>query len=119
MNVKFFGREPALFLALIAVVVQIVSAFWVDVSADEQTWINAAAAAVVGLVVAIVAHDSLSAPILGAIQAVIALAVGFGLDWSAEQQAQLMSLATVLVALFVRQQVAAPEPPPVEKQLFG
>lgn len=119
MNVKFFGREPALVLALVAVVVQVVSAFWVNVSADQMTWINAAAAAVVGLAVAVVAHDSLSAPVLGATQAVVALAVGFGLDWSTEQQATVMGLATVLVSLFVRQQVTAPVPAPAERQPIG
>lgn len=119
MNVKFFGREPALLLALVTVVVQAVSAFWVNVSADEMTIINAAAAAIVGLLVAVVAHDSLSAPLLGAVQAVVALAVGFGLDWSTEQQATAMGLATVLVAVFVRTQVTAPVPVPAQKQLVG
>ena len=119
MNVKFFGREPALVMALVAVVVQVVSAFYVDVSASQMTWINAATAAVVGLVIAVVAHDSLSAPVLGAVQAVVALAVGFGLDWTVEQQAVVMGLAGVLVSLFVRQQVTAPVPPPAEKQPIG
>lgn len=119
MNVKFFGREPALVLALVTVVVQTVSAFYVDVSATQMTVINAAAAAIVGLIIAIVAHDSLNAAVLGAVQAVVALAVGFGLDWTTDQQAVFMGLAGVLVSLFVRQQVTAPVPPPAEKQVVG
>lgn len=119
MRVSFWGREPVLFLALISVAVQAASAFWWSVSDTQMTVINACAAGVIGLIIAIVAHDSLSAPILGATQAVVALAVGFGLNWSVEQQAVVMALAAAAVALFVRQQVVAPAPPPAEKQLVG
>lgn len=101
-------REPALLLALIASVVKLGSAFGLDVTADQQAVINAAAAAIVGLVVAVAAHDSLSAPILGAVQALVALAVGFGLHWSADQQAIVMTAAAATVAMFVRTQVTAP-----------
>lgn len=119
MNVKFFGREPALFLALLTAAVQVVSAFVIEVSADQMTWINAAAAAVVGLVIAVVAHDSLSAPILGAAQALLSLAVGFGLDLTVDQQAVLMGFVAVAVSMFVRQQVTAPVPAPVEPKIVG
>lgn len=109
---KVFGREPALWLALVAIVVKVVSAFIVNVSPEAQTWINTAAAAGMGLIVAIVARDSIGAAVLGFAQAVLALAVGFGLDWSAEQQAVVLSLATAIVGMFDRTQVTAPAPPP-------
>jgi hypothetical protein len=103
-------REPALWLALVAAVVKLGSAFGLDVSADQQALINAGAAAAVGLIVAVVAHDALSAPILGGMQAALALAVGFGLDWTADQQAIAMTAAGALVAMWTRTQVTAPIP---------
>lgn len=109
---KVFGREPALVLALIAVLVKTGSAFGLNVSPDQQAVINAAAAAIVGLIVAVTVHDGLPAAILGTAQAVLALAVGFGLHWSADQQAVVMSLAAAVVAMFVRTQVTAPTPAP-------
>jgi hypothetical protein len=107
---KIFGREPALWLALVAVLVKTGSAFGLNVSVDQQAVINAAAAAIVGLIVAVTVHDGLNAAILGTVQAVLALAVGFGLHWSADQQAVVMSLAAAIVAAFVRTQVTAPTP---------
>lgn len=109
---KLFGREPALILGLVAVVVKVVSAFVVDVTADQQAWINAVAAAAVGLILAVMVHDGVGAAVLGLVQATIALAVGFGLDWSADQQAVVMSLVAAVVAMFDRTQVTAPVPAP-------
>jgi hypothetical protein len=104
---KILGREPALWLALIAVGVKLATAFGLDVSTDQQAIINATAAALVGLIVAVLVHDGISAAILGLVQAGLALAVGYGLDWSADRQAVVMSAAAALVGMFVRTQVTA------------
>jgi hypothetical protein len=45
------------------------------------------------------------AVILGFVQVLVALAVGFGLDLSAEQQALILAAAAALAALLVRSQV--------------
>jgi hypothetical protein len=108
-----FRREPALWLALVAALVKLGAAFGLHLSSDQQALVNAAAAAVVGVVVAVVAHDALAAPVLGALQAAVALAVGFGLHWSADHQAVVMAAAAALVAMFVRTQVTAPAQPAV------
>jgi len=102
-----FGREPALWLGLIAVAVQFVSAFWVNVSADQQAVVNAAAAAAVGLLVAVSTHDGVSAAALGLVRAAGALAVGFGLRLDAEHQAVLMAAAEAIAAMWTRTQVTA------------
>ncbi|OKI16645.1 hypothetical protein [Streptomyces sp. CB03911] len=102
------GREPALWLSLVAVLVKTGTAFGLDLTVDQQSVINAAAAALVGLAVAVIAHDSVSAALLGAVQAVIALAVGFGLHWGADQQAVVMSLVAIAVGMYTRTQVTAP-----------
>ncbi|MFC1434289.1 hypothetical protein ACEZDB_26980 [Streptacidiphilus sp. N1-3] len=105
---KIFGREPVLWLSLVAVIVKFVSAFWIHVSADQQAGINAAAAAVLGLLIALSTHDGVNAAILGFVQAIVALGVGFGLHLDADHQALLMSLATAVLAMFTRTQVTAP-----------
>lgn len=107
---KIFGREPVLWLTLVAVAVKIVTAFLLHATTNQQAVINAAAVAVAGLLVAFTTHDGIPGAILGLLQAVMALAVGFGLHWSADQQALVMSLATSVVAMFVRTQVTAPVP---------
>ncbi len=104
-----FRREPALLLAAFAALVKLAAAFGLDLTPDQQSVLNALAAAAVGLAVAVVAHDALAAPILGFVQAALAVAVGFGLHWSADQQAVVMSAVGALVAMFVRTQVTAPE----------
>jgi len=107
---KILGREPVLWLSLVAISVKVISAFLVHVSTDQQAVINAAAAAVAGLLVALSTHDGESGAILGLVQALIALGVGFGLRWTPDQQAMVMSLAATVVAMFLRTQVTAPVP---------
>jgi hypothetical protein len=48
--------------------------------------------------------------ILGFIQAALALAVGFGLDWTAEQVSLVVAAAAAVVALITRSRVT-PIPP--------
>lgn len=108
MNLRLiFGREPVLWLTLVAVAVKFVSAFWVNVSTDQQAVINAAAAALVGLLIALSVHDGVGAAVLGLVQAGVALAIGFGLHWSPDQQAIVMSAAAALIGMFTRTQVTA------------
>lgn len=105
--VKIFGREPAAWLALVAVAVKLLAAFGVGITADQQAVVNAVAAAAVGLLVAVLAHDALAAPLYGFAQAALALAVGFGLHWTADQQAVVLGFVQVAIAMFVRTQVTA------------
>jgi hypothetical protein len=105
---KIFGREPALWLALVAVAVKLSTAFGLDLSNGQQATVNAIAAALVGLLVAVSTHDGIGAAVIGFLQAGVALAIGFGLHWDPEQQATVMSFAAALVAMFVRTQVTAP-----------
>ncbi|MGA5820792.1 hypothetical protein ACPC54_23365 [Kitasatospora sp. NPDC094028] len=110
---KILGREPALWLTLIAVAVKAVAAFGLHVTDSQQAAINAAAAAIVGVAVAVIVHDGLSAALLGAVQSVVALAVGLGLHLRADQQAVVMSLVAAGVGMWTRTQVTAPVAPSV------
>jgi hypothetical protein len=103
------SRDPALYLALVAMAVKLLSAFIIHVSDDTQTAVNAVAAAVAAAIVAtVVRHDGQVAAILGVAQALIALAVGFGLNVSAGDQALVMSFLGLLAAAFIRTQATAP-----------
>ncbi|MGS2592111.1 hypothetical protein [Streptomyces hebeiensis] len=107
---KIFGREPAAVLALFAILVKLAAAFGLDVSADVQASINAVAAAFMGVFIAAVTRDGLGAAIVGFAQAALALALGLGLHWSAEQQAVVLTAVTLVVGMWDRTQVTAPVP---------
>jgi len=107
---KIFGREPVLWLALVEIAIKALCALVLHLSPDQQAVVNAAVVAAAGVVVAVSTHDGVSGAILGLVQAILALGAGFGLHWSADQQAMVMSLASALVGAFVRTQVTAPVP---------
>lgn len=107
-------REPAIILTLVATVVRLLTAHWLNVSPDTQAVVNAFVTAASGVVVAIwVKHNGAVPALLGFVQAALALGVGFGWNISAGQQALIMSILGSLAALFVRTQVVAPGPVPV------
>ncbi|MFB7738234.1 hypothetical protein ACFC08_28375 [Streptomyces sp. NPDC056112] len=108
--VKLFGREPATILALIAIIVKLAAAFGWNASPEVQAWVNGAAAAAVGILVAVIAHDGIGAAVIGFAQAALALAVGLGLDWSSDKQAVVLSFVAVVVGMWDRTQVTAPVP---------
>lgn len=103
------SRDPAFYVMLAATVIRLVAAFIVDLSADQQTWLNAGVAAVGGLVVAFwVKRDGQIAALTGLASALLAIAVGFGANIDAEGQAAIMSFVGVAAAAFIRTQVVAP-----------
>lgn len=108
---KWFGREPVYILGFIAAFLQALSAFGVDISDGTQTLINAVSAAAVGLITAVVLKNgALAAMLVQFAQAVMALCVGLGLDWSADHQSKVMAAVAALVTLWLRERVTAPVP---------
>jgi nicotinamide riboside transporter PnuC len=109
--VLLFGREPALILGLVASAIQLFSATVLPLSDGQQGVVNAVAVAVVGLVTAFAVSAEKAAPaVLGLVQAVLALALAFGLNLDAGVQGAVMAFATALVSAYVRSQVVAPVP---------
>ncbi|WP_420032215.1 hypothetical protein ACN2WE_04975 [Streptomyces sp. cg28] len=108
---RIFGREPVYLLGFIAAALQALSAFGVDISDGTQTAINAVSAAAVGVITAIVLKNgALAAMLLQLAQAVMALCVGLGLDWSAEHQSKVMAAIAAVLTLWLREKVTAPVP---------
>ncbi|GAA1065189.1 hypothetical protein [Streptomyces asiaticus] len=108
---KILGREPAAWAALASILLQTIGAFVANFDAETQAWVNAVVLAALGLIVAVMVHDGVIAAIAGFVQATITLAVGLGLDWSAERQAAVLIFVTAAAQFAVRQTVTAPVPP--------
>ena len=109
MTPKFFGREPALWMALIASAIMFFSGFVFPLTPDQQGTLNAIVVAAFGLFTAwSVASDGLQAAILGFLKAILALAISFGLNLPSDKQAIIMTLAATVTALFIRQTSVAP-----------
>jgi len=106
-----FGREPALYISLAASVIRLLAAFVVDLSDLQQSALNAVIVAAAGLLIAHIVHDGQVAAILGFVQALVSLAIGFGLKLDADAQAVIMSVVGTTVAMFTRTQVTAPVQP--------
>lgn len=108
---KLFGREPVYLLAFVAVVLKLSSAYGLDVTAEQQAVIMAVLSGVVALAEAVVLRTgAAAAAIVNMAQAVLALFLGFGLDFTAEQQALWMLVVESAVALAMRREVTAPVP---------
>ncbi|OLT12989.1 hypothetical protein BJF79_03560 [Actinomadura sp. CNU-125] len=106
---KIWGREPAVWVGLVAVAVQTLVAWGVDLTEAQQAGINAVAALAVGLVVAVmVARDRIVPAAAGLLVGVLQLAVAFGADFSQEQVASAGALLTAVLAAWLRTQVTAP-----------
>lgn len=107
---KIFGREPALILGFISALVSLLG-YQYNVSAGTQTAINTLAAAIVGVILAVMLHTGAwAAALMQAAQAAMSMFVGIGLDWSADKQAKWMGALAAALALYLRTQVTAPVP---------
>ena len=103
-------RDPELLAALLLATLNLISVFthW---DTEQLALINAAAAALLGLIVAVLVRSDAWVPaVTGLVKAIGALLIGFGLEWTPQSQAAAMTLIAALTAMFVRTQVTAPVP---------
>ena len=109
---KVLGKEPAVWIGLVAVIVQFLVAWGVDLTEQQQSYINAVATAGMGLFIAVtVARDQIAAAAVGLLGAVLQLFVAFGVHFSQDQIATAGALLTAVLAGFLRTQVTAPVDP--------
>lgn len=114
MQVKIFGREPAMWAAAIGSLVSLFSAYVLHLTTDQAGAVNGVVSLILGITVAVMTHDGLSAAILGLIKGLVIVALAWHLNISADNQAIIYTAASALVAMFVRTQVTAKVPPPIE-----
>lgn len=107
---KIFGREPAVWLAALGALWQILSAFGLDFDPQVQSIVTAVVAAVFGLLVAIQVHDGILAAAGGLVTAGVSLVSYFALDWSAETQAKFVGAVMLILGIWIRDKVTAPVP---------
>jgi len=106
------GRDPAAWLALVAITVQFLVAWGVELTEEQQAGINAVATMAMGLAVSwVVAREKAIPAAAGLLAAVLQLGVSFGWDITQEQIAAAGALLTAVLALYLRTQVTAPIAP--------
>lgn len=110
---RIFGREPAYWLALASGLIAFVSAVATPLSTEQQGLLNAAVAALLGVVTAgLLAGEKSVAALVGLGKALIAVGLAFGLSLSPEVQSTTMVLVElVLTGVLVRPAVVAPVGP--------
>lgn len=104
-----FGREPAAVAGLVKAVIALLVAFGLGWTTEQVSLVNAAAAAVLAVVVAFQTRDRLASAVIGLTDAALALGVGFGLGLTPEQTGAVIALVTVALGLFLRTQTS-PQP---------
>lgn len=108
---KVFGREPAMWLALLGALWQIVAAFGLHFGAQTQSIVTAAVAAVLGVIVAIRVHDGIISAVNGLVVAAVSAVSYYAMHWDAAGQAKLVGAVMILFTFFfVRQNVTPPVP---------
>ncbi|MFB4307005.1 hypothetical protein [Actinomadura sp. GTD37] len=106
---KLFGREPAQWLAVLAIAIQLAAGWGLPLSEGQQAAINAAATAVMGFVLAwAVSKEKAAAAAGGVIGALGQLAVSLGVEVSQERIAMTGAAITALLAFWLYGKVTAP-----------
>lgn len=101
---KIFGYEPAAWMGVLQAVLGAVLVLNVfHLSGDLNTALQVAAGALFALVTAIYTKKVNLAVVVGAVQAVLAVLVGFGLDLQPDQAAALIAALQLGLAGFLRQ----------------
>lgn len=106
---KILGRYPAVIVGVVSAVLQILVGFGVGLTDQQTASINAAVAAVLGVITAFfLAQDQLLPVLVGFGQAVVTLGLAFGYDWPQDKITMVMAGIAALVALLgVHPQVTA------------
>ena len=108
-NGRIFGREPVVIAVFLVAVLQVGSSLYFHWSDQQQALVNAAISVVLGFVAAAgVAFDKALPAVVGVVQAVLAVAIGFGLHLQDTQVSMITSMVAAGVALWTRDRVTAP-----------
>lgn len=110
---RIFGRELAVWLAIVAAVFQAVTGYGFDVNGHVQGVVTAIVVFVFAVYTAVKTGDGIIALAVGVLNALFALFAAFNLDWTAGRQTLIVGAVTALLGLFVRGRVVAPVPPAV------
>ncbi len=106
---KIFGRQPVLVTTFLAVLIQVLSSMVLHWTDNQQALLNAAISAVLGFAAAAaVKLDKALPAVVGVVQAVLSVAIGFGVSISDAQMSMISALVASGVALWTYDRVVAP-----------
>lgn len=108
-----FGREPALIASVIEGIVLLITAFGLDLSAEQIASVNAVASLVLALYVAWGTVNEAAGVLLQLVKAGLVMLAGFGWNVGPERTAAIIGVVTAIVAAYQRTQVTAISPTPV------
>lgn len=113
-NIRSFklARDPAVYTALVAALVMLVSTFIWNLTPQSQGAINGLAVLLAGAWASWKVSDGQLPLLLGILKGILAVGISFGLHLDDGKQLVIMTVAAALGAMFVRTQVGAPVPPP-------
>jgi hypothetical protein len=98
----YVGRESVQLAAALAGLIQVLS-LALHFTSDQQGTLNAAVVLVIGALTAWSVSAEKAAPLMaGVVQAVLSVAVSFGLDLSPQVQSTVMAFVASAVALWLR-----------------
>lgn len=104
----YVRRDPAVITALIGGVVQVLSAFLLGWTDEQQGALNACLGLAAGIVTAAMVSLDKALPLVGGlVQAVFAVGVAFGAELDPVAQSAVMALVGALVGAYTRTQVTA------------
>jgi hypothetical protein len=108
----YIGREVSQISGLLAAGIQLAGSLLLGFTVDQQGLLNAAVVLILGVLSALAVSGEKAAPLIaGAVQAVLACSLSFGLLLSAPLQGAIMSFVSAGVAFWLRSQVTAPVGP--------
>ena len=119
-SVKLFGREPALVGSFLQAVLALVLGLGVVPGLDNSTagLVSAAGAAVFGAYVAYAVKQNLLPAVIAAFQALLAVGVGFGLDFlTTELTGLITAVVAAALGIFLRTQADPKAGTPAEPVL--
>jgi hypothetical protein len=116
---KIFGKEPAVWAGVLQAMIAVVLVLGVfPMTAEQNAMVQAASAAVFALLTAVFTKSVSTAVAVSAVQAVLAVLVGFGLNLTPDQTATLIGALQLALAGFLRQNTEAAVNPGLHDEPF-
>jgi hypothetical protein len=107
-NGLIFDRHPVLVTTFLAAFLQVLSSLVLHWTDNQQALLNAAIAAILGFIAAAgIAVDKALPALVGVVQAVLSVAVGFGAHITDSQMSMISALVASGVALWTYDRVTA------------
>lgn len=113
-------REAAMIPTVGAAILQLISVFLFPLTNEQLSLVNGALALIAGAITAFaVSAEKGLAALVGVGNAVVQVAIGFGLDLTTGQVAAIATALTVIAGLVTRTQVTAPVAPTMAKPVVA